>query len=100
MGIPERSHLFEYSVVAVFIYEALTERAKQGRRVPVPPLLAIIGTSIIGTLDEGIQAILPNRVFEWVDVFFNFLASAMAVIAIVALDWARYLTKKVMGRDK
>ncbi len=32
MGIQERSHLFEYGVVAVFIHEALTERASQGRR--------------------------------------------------------------------
>jgi len=32
----ERSHLVEYGVVAVFIHEALRERAGQGRRVPVP----------------------------------------------------------------
>jgi hypothetical protein len=39
MAIPtERSHLVEYGVVALFIYEALLERASQGRRVPVPAL--------------------------------------------------------------
>ena len=37
MGIPEeRTHLIEYRVVAVFICEALAERASQGRRVPYP----------------------------------------------------------------
>ena len=94
MGIPERSHLFEYGVVAVFIYEALTERASQGRRVPVPALLAILATSLVGALDECTQAILPNRVFEWVDIGFNVLAGVMAVAASVALGWARRPRKR------
>lgn len=89
MGIPERTHLFEYSVVALFIYEALTERASQGRRVPMPALLAILIASLIGVLDECIQAFLPNRVFDPIDIFFNVLAAVMAVAASVALGWAR-----------
>lgn len=44
----ERSHMIEYGVVAIFIYEALTERASQGRRVPVPALLAIVAASLVG----------------------------------------------------
>ena len=89
MAIPERSHLIEYSVVAVFIYEALTERVRQGRRVPVPALLAILATSLVGALDEGIQVFLPSRVFDPVDILFNVLAAVMAVIAMAALGWAR-----------
>ena len=58
MAIPERSHLIEYGVVAVFMYEALSERASQGRRVPVPALLAVLTTSLLGVLDECIQALL------------------------------------------
>ncbi|MGB0389287.1 MAG: VanZ family protein, partial [Ardenticatenaceae bacterium] len=89
MGIPERTHLFEYSVVALFMYEALTERARQERRVPIPALLAIVATALIGTLDECIQAFLPNRVFDPLDILFNVLAAVMAVTASVALGWAR-----------
>ncbi len=89
MAIPERSHLIEYSVVAVFIYEALTERVSQGRRVPVPALLAVLATSLIGMIDECIQAFLPSRVFDPVDILFNVLAGGMAVAASVALGWAR-----------
>ena len=85
----ERTHLMEYSVVAVFIYEALRERASQGRRVPVPALLAILATSLLGVLDECIQAFLPSRVFDPVDMLFNFLAGLMAVLASLALAWAR-----------
>lgn len=89
MTIPERSHLIEYSVVAVFIYEALTERASQGRRVPAPALLAILATSLVGALDEGIQVFLPSRVFDPVDILFNALAAGMAVTAMALLAWAR-----------
>ncbi len=91
MAIPveERTHLIEYGVVAIFIYEALAERASQERRVPVPALLAILITTLIGILDECIQAFLPNRVFDPRDILFNFLAGVMAVIASVALGWAR-----------
>ncbi|MCP4356614.1 MAG: VanZ family protein [Chloroflexi bacterium] len=90
MTIPEeRSHLIEYSVVAVLIYEALMERANQGRRVPVPALLAVLATALVGVLDECIQAFLPSRVFDPRDILFNVLAGVMAVAASVALVWVR-----------
>lgn len=90
MTVPtERSHLVEYGVVAVFIHEALLERASHGRRVPVPGLLAIAIASLIGVIDEGIQWLLPSRVMDPVDILFNVLAAVMAIIASVALRWAR-----------
>ncbi|HAV77391.1 MAG TPA: VanZ family protein [Anaerolineae bacterium] len=89
MGIVERTHLFEYSIVATLIYEALKERASQGRIVRAPGLVAILVTSLIGALDEGIQFLLPSRVFDPIDMGFNALAGFMAVIANVALTWAR-----------
>ena len=89
MGIPERSHLFEYGVVGVFIYEALRERASQGRRVPVAALLAILATALLGVLDECIQALLPNRVYDIRDVGFNALAGLLAIAASLVLAWAR-----------
>ena len=90
MAIPEeRTHLIEYGVVAVFVKEALTERASQGRHVPVPALLAVLATVLVGLLDECIQAFLPNRVFDYRDILFNGLAAVMAVAASVALAWAR-----------
>jgi len=94
-SLAERSHLIEYGVVAVFIYEALRERASQGRRVPVPALLAVLVTSLLGVLDECIQVFLPSRVFDPVDILFNFLAGVMAVLASLALAWAR---RRVRGR--
>ena len=88
-SVTERTHLMEYGVVGVFIHEALTERASQGRRVPVPALLAMLATTLVGALDEGIQAILPSRVFDPMDMLFNCLAAVMAITASAALRWAR-----------
>lgn len=87
--IAERTHLIEYGVVAILIYAALTERASQGRRVPILALLAILATALIGILDECIQAFSPNRVFDPQDMLFNVLAAIMSVIALMALAWAR-----------
>lgn len=90
MAIPEeRTHLIEYGVVALFIHEALKERARSGRRVPVPALIAIPGASAVGVIDECIQALLPNRVFDPEDILFNVLAAIMAVASSSALGWAR-----------
>jgi hypothetical protein len=89
MGIVERTHLFEYSIVATLIYEALKERVSQGRHVRVPALLAILISSLVGVIDEIIQLFLPSRVFDPIDIGFNALASFMAVLANVVLTWAR-----------
>ncbi|MBT8461962.1 MAG: VanZ family protein [Gemmatimonadetes bacterium] len=89
MALAERSHLIEYGVVAVFIHEALRERARQGRRVPVPAFLAVVAASLVGVLDESIQVFLPNRVFDPRDIGFNVLAGLMAVLASLILTWAR-----------
>ena len=97
MAIPEqhRGHLIEYSVVAVFVYEALKERASQGRRVPLPAWTAILITSLLGFLDECIQILLPNRVFDPFDIWFNFWAAVIAVGVSVGLEWGRnYLGKR------
>ena len=94
MAIPEeRTHLIEYGVVAVFIHEALKERTGQGRHVPTPALVAVVAASVVGTIDECIQAFLPNRVFDPEDILFNVLAAVMAVASSVALSWARNRTK-------
>ena len=95
--LEERSHLIEYSVVALLIYEALAERASQGRRVPVPAVLAFVLAVVVGAVDEGIQAIIPVRVFDPLDILFNALAAFMAVAGSVALAWARRRTLKSRG---
>jgi VanZ family protein len=86
----ERTHLFEYGLVAVLIYQALAERRNNGRHVPWPAALAVAITAAVGWIDEGIQALLPSRVYDLRDVGVNALAGLMAIIATLGLTWARH----------
>ncbi|WP_136658572.1 VanZ family protein [Nitratireductor sp. XY-223] len=88
-SLEERTHLIEYGVVGVFVYEALSERARNGHSMMTPAVPAIAVTAAIGVLDECIQAILPNRVFDPQDILFNVLAGTMAVVACTVLAWVR-----------
>ena len=98
MALPEeRTHLIEYGVVAVFIHEALKERVEQGRPVPIPALIAVVAASVVGVIDECVQAFLPSRVFDPEDILFNVLAAMMAVTSSVALSWAR---SRRLGRSR
>jgi hypothetical protein len=89
----ERTHLFEYGLLAVLVLEALSERLRNGRRVPLPAVVAVVATSLLGWVDEGIQAVLPGRVYDLRDVGVNALAGLMAVAASLALARARSWTR-------
>ena len=93
----ERTHLMEYGVLGVLIHEALAERASQGRRVPLPPLFAVVTTAVLGVLDECIQWFLPNRVFDPLDILFNLLAGTVSIGAVVSLAWARRRVTRADG---
>ena len=67
----ERSHLIEYSLLAILILEALHERAAAGHPAPRPGFLAVGLASVVGVLDELIQLVIPSRVFDPVDIGFK-----------------------------
>ncbi len=95
MTIPaERTHLIEYGVLALLIYAALSERLKQGKFVPVPAMLAVMLAGLLGVLDEAIQYLLPARVFDPVDMLFNFVAAALAVCSSAILALVRRRSSK------
>lgn len=90
MSLPEeRTHLIEYGVVAALLYEALSERARHGRGVARPGVAAVFLTGCLGAGDEAIQHVLPDRVFDVRDLFFNALAAFMAVASIAAVRRVR-----------
>ena len=91
----ERTHLFEYSLVAALVHEALLERRENGRRVPAPALLALVISIALGWIDEGIQSLLPNRVYDNIDVLFN----ALAATIIIGARWSlAFVRRKVQAR--
>ncbi|MDE2805336.1 MAG: VanZ family protein [Gemmatimonadota bacterium] len=86
-SIEERTHLFEYGIVAVLIYQALSERAQNDRRVPVPAVLALVATVALGWIDEGLQALIPNRVYDNFDVVRNTVAALIGISGSVVVGW-------------
>lgn len=94
LGAPERSHVIEYSVLAVFIHKALSERARH-RKVPLgPAFLTLLIGLLIGSLDEGIQLFLPQRVFDAMDIIFNSLAVMLAMGSSLLISRIRKRVKK------
>lgn len=86
----ERTHLIEYGCVASLLYMALSERIANGRTVRGGPwLVTVVATASLGCLDEGIQALLPHRVFDPVDIGFNALAGLMFGTGMAAAARAR-----------
>ncbi len=94
LGLTERSHLIEYSVLAIFIHKALSERLQSQNKIVKPALLAFILTFLIGVLDESIQQFVPNRVFDPLDILFNGIAVTMALGASLIIAWIRRLKNK------
>ncbi len=99
-SIVERTHLMEYSVLAVLTYEALTERALRRRVLPFPALLAMLLTILFGVIDECLQWFIPNRFFDPIDVLFNTLAAVLAVLAAVILRAVRRFTDARLSTGK
>jgi hypothetical protein len=101
MGVTpeERSHLFEYGLVAILVHQALLEGVAQGRRIRFPSVMAVVVTALIGWLDEGIQAVLPDRVYDIRDVGTNALAALMAVVASLAIRKARRRDRRTPPPD-
>ena len=94
LGLSERTHLMEYSVLAIFIYQALKERLKNSDKPIKPALLAVVIACLIGALDEIIQFFVPDRVFDLNDIFFNCFAVLSAIGLILFLRWSRKKIKK------
>jgi hypothetical protein len=92
----ERSHIVEYGIVALLVFEALRERNLHGGSVPVPAAVAVFAATAVGTLDECLQLLIPSRVFDPLDIVFNALAATMAVSSSLALSWAR---RKLADRE-
>jgi VanZ family protein len=72
----ERLHLMEYGLLAYLSYSGL--RLHLSRMSAY--VLGFLISSAFGFLDEVIQYVLPNRVFEYRDVMTNVIASALGLL--------------------
>lgn len=87
LGHAERTHLMEYGVLAIFTHKALTERHKHRKLFIPPAIAAILISSSIGVLDELVQLYIPYRVFDTIDILFNFLAALTSITIASVISW-------------
>lgn len=81
--VQERLHLIEYGALGLLFWAALARRdERHGRTTLVHGVrtvaLATLLVGAAGWLDEGIQGLLPNRVYDLRDVGINAGAGALA----------------------
>jgi len=81
----ERFHLVEYGVLVICTYWCLKVRMKSFRIY----LVVIIYTCLVGLLDEIVQGILPNRVYEFKDITINWTSSLLATGLLIGVTWQR-----------
>ncbi len=73
----ERIHFLEYGLFAGLVEAALRERRSRHAG-----WLAILITAAAGWIDEGIQGLVPGRIYDLRDVFFNTVAGILAVLSV------------------
>ena len=76
----------EYGLLVIFVYRALKVRIKTvWIYLPI-----ILYTFFVGLLDEIIQGILPNRVYEFKDITINWASSFLATCLLAGCTWQRF----------
>ena len=88
----EKIHFVEYGGAAVLAHAASPKQWSKWKRF----IACALFVAAAGWIDEGIQALLPSRVYDLRDVVFNALAGLMALGA-VAIFSAR---ERTVGTDR
>ena len=74
----ERIHFIEYGLLSLFVFRALRHNIKDTSLY----LWSGIIVFCLGFLDEGIQYVLPNRVYQISDVVVNGVAGILGLLLI------------------
>ena len=74
----ERMHFVEYGLLSLFVFRALRHNIRD-RSIYFWSGLSVF---CLGFLDEGIQYLLPNRVYEIKDVVVNGVAGILGLLVI------------------
>lgn len=89
----EKVHFLEYGAVALLADTAAPTAFRARARFAACALF----TAAAGAVDEGIQALLPNRYADARDVALNAAAGLLALAALAALRWARSSHRPATG---
>ena len=99
LSAADRTHVFEFGLIALVIDAALRERSSAGRSIRWPGVWAILMTASLGWLDEGVQALHPNRVYDLRDVGVDAAAAVLAVGLVRAIAFVAEWVHRRRGGD-
>lgn len=81
----ERIHIPEYAVLSVLFFRLL----ERDHTKPDACLLSFLLTATVGMVDESIQLILPNRYFDWRDIWLNVLGGFSGLLTLGYYRWLK-----------
>ena len=88
----EKVHLLEYGVLAYLAFNAV----RVSRRGGAGAVVAALFITLAGAGDEGLQRLIPDRVFDPYDIVANWLGGALGAVAWLAAapasPWRRAAT--------
>lgn len=91
LSLNERSHLIEYCILALFVFNAFEKKGVLKHKL----YFYSFGVCFcLGVLDELFQYFLPNRVMDTEDVFFNTLAIVFVLLHHFTIGWIKKWNKK------
>ena len=76
----EKIHMIEYGLLGIMLYNAL--KIDLGRFDIKLYLLGAFICALVGYVDELIQGVLPNRVFDRRDIFMNAVSGILPLLVI------------------
>jgi hypothetical protein len=77
----EKVHFLEYGFLSFLVFRALHNDVKNKLLYPLSALIVFC----LGFLDEGIQYLLPNRVYEFRDVMLNATSGVLGLCVVAFL---------------
>lgn len=81
LALEERIHFLEYALLGLFLFKAAKFSLKGSLLFGIPLMIAMT----VGWLEELWQGLLPTRIFDWRDIYYN---SAGGILGI-CLAWIR-----------
>jgi len=86
----EAVHFIQYGLLGILVYRALAHRLEDLSIY----FAAVIVCGMIGTLDEFVQWLTPQRFWGLGDIWLNFFASALVQIAIAKAFEPTFVTRR------
>lgn len=94
LSLNERSHLIEYCVLTVFVFNAFEEKGMPSIKRYTHTFFVCF---ILGVLDEFFQYFMPKRVMDVEDIVFNTLAISFVLLNHLGIQQIKKWGKKKLS---